>query len=116
MLNTGMRHMGFATREKKGETMSDYIKREDAINLFKGRFSRLDVIKQVRALPSEDVAPVRRGHFIESERKYWEGEVFNRRLVTLKVNMCSNCGKLIDQLFENYCGNCGARMDGENGE
>ena len=36
----------------------EYIKREDAISLFKGRFSRLDVIKQVRALPSEDVAPV----------------------------------------------------------
>ena len=89
------------TRWKNGARveMSDYIKREDAISLFKGRFSRLDVIKQVRALPSEDVAPIKHGRWDYDPSGAW----------------CSVCGEY-SEVESNYCGNCGAKMDGESDE
>lgn len=29
------------------------------------------------------------------------------------VEYCSECGKKLDDTFQNYCPNCGAKMDGE---
>lgn len=63
---------------EKGETMSDYIKREDAIDYLTTNMNwfdadgietseeekRADITELVNGVPSADVAPIRRGHWI----------------------------------------------------
>ena len=102
--------------------MADYIKKEDAISLFKGRYSRLDVINQVRALPPEDVAPVRHGHWIiKCVREY---ELSYGGMAYVPEYECSCCGNVTESYvrldepimpddadFPKYCEDCGARMD-----
>lgn len=87
--------------------MSDYIKREDAIQAF-DPLQRQDwytpwIVETLKDIPSADVAPVRHGRWVvidaEEPRRYG----------------CSEC-KRLSWNMENYCGNCGARMDGEEDE
>lgn len=84
--------------------MSDYIKREDAIEAFDPK-QRRDwytpwIVETLKDLPSADVAPVRHGRWVvidaEEPRRYG----------------CSEC-KRLSWHMENYCPNCGARMDEE---
>ena len=92
--------------------MSDeYIKKEDAVNLFEALADSLDTFEfrmaaigaanELRKMPSMCFAPVRHGRWVvidaEEPRRYG----------------CSEC-KRLSWYMENYCGNCGARMDGEN--
>lgn len=108
--------MTFA-RWEKGKTMSDYIKREYAMELINkcvshtspkakvmdfrhGEMNGLNwACDIIEAIPSADVAPVRHGRWevidAEEPRRYG----------------CSEC-KRLSWHMENYCGNCGARMDG----
>lgn len=100
---------------KEAERMTDLISRQAAIDALKIAYWDNDIqsakddpcivdamtdwaIRQVKALPSADVAPVRHGT--------WG-----------KVNECSECGCQPwyerDIHFLHYCPNCGARMDGE---
>ena len=60
-----------------------------------------DFIVQVAAIPAEDVAPVRRGHWIKYDD--WE--------------MCSECGEGHEWtgFGAAYCDMCGAKMEGNNG-
>lgn len=86
--------------------MSDYIKREDV----KRKAYDLDnnfVIDlcDVNLIPSEDVAPVRHGRWIDSS-------IPNEQYV------CSECGGAAwyydyrgDIAKSRYCPNCGAKMD-----
>jgi hypothetical protein len=84
--------------------MSDYIKREDALEQFDyydlGEYLTTQIRDMLMDIPSADVAPVRRGRWevidAEEPRRYG----------------CSEC-KRLSWNMENYCGNCGARMDGE---
>ena len=82
--------------------MSDYIKREDAIQAFDPR-QRQDwytpwIVETLEGLPSADVAPVRRGRWIFDYGNYY----------------CSECNEISDTGYEtNYCPNCGAKMDEE---
>lgn len=61
-----------------------------------------DMLREFYFAPTEDVEPVRHGH--------WEGKTYK----------CSLCGKWVDPLQGNadmnYCPNCGARMDGKEQE
>lgn len=82
--------------------MTDYIKREDALNALR-EYPVTKLKTAIRRLPSADVAPIRHGRWVvidaEEPRRYG----------------CSEC-KRLSWNMENYCGNCGARMDGENDE
>ena len=77
--------------------MSDYIKREDALNALR-EYPVTKLKTAIRRLPSADVAPVRHGRWevidAEEPRRYG----------------CSEC-KRLSWHMENYCPNCGARMD-----
>ena len=110
--------MGIAMMEK-GKTMSDYIKKSDAVKVLfddciryvfpataepTAEFIKLNnAINLLRLYPSADVAPVRHGWWVvidaEEPRRYG----------------CSEC-KRLSWNMENYCGNCGAKMDGESDE
>ena len=80
--------------------MSDYIKREDALNALR-EYPVTKLKTAIRRLPSADVAPVRHGRW-EKNDDY----------------TCSLCGyrMVIGDGAYNYCPNCGARMDGESDE
>ena len=89
------------------KTMTDYIKREDALEQFDyydlGEYLTTQIRGMLMDIPSADVAPVRHGHWevidAEEPRRYG----------------CSEC-KRLSWHMENYCPNCGARMDGESDE
>ena len=93
--------------------MSDYIKREDAIQAF-DPLQRRDwytpwIVETLEGLPSADVAPVRHGRWMPlvdcsnagiycslCHKKVFGGEYSN----TMKLHSA-------------YCPNCGAKMDEE---
>ena len=82
--------------------MSDYIKREDAIEKLEIHIS-MDLLDDIKDIPSADVAPVRHGHWI--------------KITPSGVYECSKCGKYVmtcDIEEYKYCHRCGARMDGDN--
>ena len=97
--------------------MTDYIKREDAINAIRSAFTGItaDTMElRVNSIPSADVAPVRHGRWIE----YGENKdgTYNIR--------CSKCGAGLKSKGRansyytkhkyRYCQNCGAKMDLED--
>lgn len=92
--------------------MSDYIKREDALDIILKYFPRsakkLNIYREINNLPAADVAEVRHGH--------WEFPIFtdNDDVLDPRVK-CSKCGK-IEAAFARwkYCPNCGARMNEED--
>ena len=90
--------------------MSDYIKREDAIE--KCMTIQGAGYKWLKDIPSEDVAPVRHGHWIGTEYDgYADG------FPVYSEYACSVCGNHYDtddgEITYKYCPNCGAKMDGE---
>lgn len=79
--------------------MVDLIRREDAIEAFKGRESLIHdaytAIATIRSVPSADRP---------------QGEWTNAGILTVH---CSNCKSEFHELEAmNYCPNCGARMKG----
>lgn len=82
--------------------MTDYIKREDALEQFDyydlGEYLTTQIRGMLMDIPSADVAPVRHGRWVvvdaEEPRRYG----------------CSICGRL-SWYMDNYCPNCGAKMD-----
>lgn len=99
----------------KGKTMTDYIKRGDALEQFDYYDLSEYLTTQIRGMlmdiPSADVAPVRHGHWIE----YGENEDGTHNIC------CSICDGFIKSKGHanscytrnkyRYCHNCGARMD-----
>ena len=87
--------------------MSDYIKREDALEQFDyydlGEYLTTQIRGMLMDIPSADVAPVRHGRWevIDEEEPRRYG--------------CSEC-KRLSWHMENYCPNCGAKMDGESND
>lgn len=103
--------------------MSEYIKREDAVkvikNYGKGAISdgltTLDPVDDIVALvnamewlPTEDVEPVKRGHWIQSPERYWEYTCSNCGAIDL---YCSDYYSLHEVTEQQYCPYCGAKMD-----
>lgn len=82
--------------------MAEYIEREAAIESLHVAWD--SAINALRNAPSDDVAPVVHGRWIEQE-KYTFGVMYD----------CSICGdRILDNGHSwNYCPNCGARMDGD---
>ena len=86
--------------------MSDYIEREEAINLLWlfADESCASIVSDFENLPAADVEPVRHGRWIPLPHT---GDC---------CYSCSECGFLRDAYLldtENYCPNCGARMGGK---
>ena len=81
------------------------------------------------AIPAADVRPVVRGHKVTHNRPiagYWasgkldggwdgmEGRVWVEPIMNNPVDYCSECGKRLDDTFQNFCPNCGADMREES--
>lgn len=100
-------------RWEKGKTMSDYIKREDALEQFDyydlGEYLTTQIRGMLMDIPSADVAPVRHGRWEKRDDLFLD-----------TLYRCSVCGE--EFYLENgtpqenqyyYCPNCGAKMDEE---
>ena len=98
--------------------MSDYIKREDAldaigtITMYKGSIPHDLARRKIESIPSADVAPVRRGKW----RMTFMDDRYSRFYGMFRFT-CSSCGYYEDKDYSdsmddvNYCPNCGARME-----
>ena len=103
-----------AVQEWMVRVMSDYIKREDATEVYSKLYWMHEgllnfqeelgkVYDEILGIPSADAAPVRHGRWYKNDQ--------DKLLMRIR---CSICNKAI--YSENhfaYCPNCGARMDGE---
>ena len=88
--------------------MSDYIKREDAVEKLEFHIS-MDLLDDIKDIPPADVAPVRHGR--------WEDEFKEDAEAFMKHRyVCTVCGKWQTYGKTAYCPNCGAKMDGEDNE
>ena len=89
-----------AERICEGEKMSEYIKREDAINAVKMLYGGFGAIANINAIPSADVVERKRGKWIGGN-----GVDYVR---------CGCCHKDYDWVsqaqYYNFCPNCGADM------
>lgn len=111
--------------------MKEYIEKEklfdclDIKNALGGHYGIS--LTAINAIPAADVRPVVRGHKVTHNRPiagYWasgkldggwdgmEGRVWVESIMNNPVDYCSECGKRLDDTFQNYCPNCGAKMDG----
>lgn len=109
--------------------MSDeYIKRENAMRTLADEYDECEFKKYAEDLfkdiPSEDVAPVRHGHWIiKCVREY---ELSYGGTAYVPEYECSCCGFITESYvrldepimpedadFPKYCEYCGARMDGD---
>lgn len=98
--------------------MADYIDRDALLEkrwdvpfeTEDARFVQVVDVKDIMAAPAADVAPVRRGRWVEYENESDMG-----------YHYCSECkhqafnydeGGCNVEILSDYCHNCGARMDG----
>lgn len=93
--------------------MTDYIKREDALEQFDyydlGEYLTTQIRGMLMDVPSADVAPVRHAKWIDDDEEYLRrGYQFAN---------CSVCGFQMDvhenRGYYNYCPLCGAKMGEE---
>ncbi len=91
--------------------MSDYIRREDAIEVInQGRLTKLidvDVAESgLKDLPAADVVPVVHAYWIPQKENHEFKEAWMK---------CSACGYPVSMWTgnTNFCPNCGAKMDGD---
>lgn len=104
--------------------MTDYIKREDALEQFDyydlGEYLTTQIRGMLMDIPSADVAPVRHGMWVD------KGTITDEKAEVItewQSARCTCCNKYHTTpylyYFDNftYCPNCGAKMDegGSNG-
>lgn len=100
--------------------MSDYIKREDAIEAFDPK-QRQDwytpwIVETLEDLPPADVAPVRHGRWIVGDSLPMHDIAGNLSWGNwYTCNQCEFKTYAIERHITqyNYCPNCGAKMDGD---
>ena len=93
--------------------MTDYINREDTIKAIESETYRHDyldhVIDIIEDIPSADVAPIRRGHWIEEQDRIVCSECgarFRDEIIYMQENKpgaphrCLECGAIMDQEVE----------------
>ena len=102
--------------------MTDYISREDVLNLpqsitrnFVGEVVERSIdVEYVKAIPAADVVPVVHGKWIPHSEK--SREYIGTVLVHVEYDywLCDTCGYRVEkgQPMYNFCPNCGAKMDG----
>lgn len=85
--------------------MSDYIKRENALSTFSNAFYA-GLAAKINEIPSEDVAPIRYGHWIEDQDRIVCSECgarFKDEIIYMQENKpgvphrCLECGAIMDQ-------------------
>ena len=111
--------------------MSDYISRNElgkTLEALKERriITYAELVEEIAAIPAADVRPVVRGHKVTHNRPiagYWasgkldggydgmEGRIWVEPIMDNPVDYCSECGKRLDDAFQNFCPNCGALME-----
>ena len=93
--------------------MAEYVSREKMMALFNKYLPRMatsviDYRTELEKLPTEDVVPVRHGHWIAKEDYnmdiYYECSVCKEPWTTIEGDPWDN--------GMNYCPHCGTRMDG----
>ena len=109
--------------------MDEYIYKDEAFAIIEnkqreicpmGRYSRSavygsdreafdnwqEILDEIEAIPSADVAPVRHGRWIRRKSCHTQ---------TGFIDKCSVCQNILVHLGRktNYCPNCGAKMDGD---
>ena len=104
---------------------NDKCCRTDDCASCKWRETKNAIRKIVAYIPAADVRPVVRGHKVTHNRPiagYWasgkldggwdgmEGRVWVEPIMDNPVDYCSECGKRLDDTFQNFCPNCGADM------
>lgn len=92
--------------------MSEYIKREDAIQAVDKSMHKDVAIDSIKHIPSADVEPVRHGRWV---RESVGSDNSSEGYFKISMAECSECGTCV-MGKPNYCPNCGARMDGESDE
>ena len=116
---------------KKVLTMTEYIEREDLLELYRmddpvlneNGHVPLSVIRQnIMDIPAADVAPVRHGRWLDRPKNQGlkDEEIGTVGMVygePWSSCYCSECGEWLVASDEyavkgNYCANCGAKMDG----
>lgn len=105
--------------------MSDYIKKEDAVNHFEALANSLDTFEfrmaaigaanELRKMPSKCFAPVRHGHW--DVREPMPMHDIKGNLSWGNWYVCTVCGFATTAIEGHitqykYCPSCGARMDG----
>ena len=94
--------------------MAEYIKKEDIEQKIQDGLNNLvlghdaiEVLGMIYEMPTEDVAPVRHGRWIESPRLYYGAKQYecslcysdtfwNKHCITEKYPHCPNCGAIMD--------------------
>lgn len=104
--------------------MTDYIKREDAINTIRNTFTGMtaDTLElRIKGIPSADAEPVRHGHW--DVREPMPMHDIKGNLSWGNWYVCTGCGFATTAIEGHitqykYCPNCGAFMDkdGESDE
>lgn len=101
--------------------MSDYIKREDAVETARlhrvnGYHLTINIADEIEKLPSADVTPVRHGHW--DVREPMPMHDIKGNLSWGNWYVCTGCGFATTAIEGHitqykYCPSCGARMDGD---
>ena len=103
--------------------MTDYIKREDALEQFDyydlGEYLTTQIRGMLMDIPSADVAPVRHGHW--NVREPMPMHDIKGNLSWGNWYVCTGCGFATTAIEGHitqykYCPSCGARMDGDSNE
>ena len=91
--------------------MDEYIRKDTARRIIDSPRNREQMVAMLEAVPSEDVQPVRHGHWVYGEDDYG-----------IDGYHCNKCGffvywdythKFINFIEDyHYCPHCNARMDG----
>lgn len=88
--------------------MSDYIKREDAIeqaNMW-SMFGPDNMVARLKRLPRADVVEVKHGYWRLVKPSFRNADVF-------VCSLCRNGFARMPAELMNYCPSCGAKMDGK---